>query len=683
MNSNKEIDEFFNKLQFYFDNQEYKKAAEIVLSNIELGKNYLNNNEAFQYCNAYMALDKYSKIIENNSEAYFQCGHACLELKKYDEALEYLNKCIELNANNALAYNSRGKVYQNLSFFMECHEAINDYTKAIELDKNLILAYQNRAFLYYCMEEYKNAIEDYSEAIKLNPKDSYFYYRIGECNKYLNKYENSIENYTKAIELASGYFYYYSERAYSYRQLKKYNEAKLDYFKAMELEPDNIDLYKGLGLCYEGIGEFENAIENYNKIIELDSNDFYTYLNRGDCYKELNRLEEAENDYDKFTTNEHKGEVLYTTLGLSYEAINRYEDAIRVYTKALTLDNNSNASLWRADLYFDLKEYEKAIKDYTIFLEIYGNEITGMSAYKFRGLSYMKLKKYEEARNDFNTWLKLYYDDPFEDEETTKKEILEHLKFLDKKQKISNVISKSLRFDIFKRDDFACQYCGGRVPNVVLEIDAIKPFGKYGINDISNFITSCKDCNMGKGNKEITDNHLTQQQLKKINKKKLEIESCFEYKKEVLKLDNTIIENINNILSENDFGTLTEHGEKEIIKSINKYGLDEFIDCLYAAIEYGKDKNDIRKTIIEYTNRIIHARIKEKNKPYLKDFYYIKKVLENRFYDMPKNYIIRLDRILSTGFDSEDLKNVAKTCKNISTFDHYVKDILSNMGYEV
>ena len=36
-------------------------------------------------------------------------------------------------------------------------------------------------------------------------------------------------------------------------------------------------------------------------------------------------------------------------------------------------------------------------------------------------------------------------------------------------------ISKKLRFEIFKRDSFTCQYCGSSAPEVLLHADHLKP----------------------------------------------------------------------------------------------------------------------------------------------------------------------------------------------------------------
>jgi HNH endonuclease len=55
-----------------------------------------------------------------------------------------------------------------------------------------------------------------------------------------------------------------------------------------------------------------------------------------------------------------------------------------------------------------------------------------------------------------------------------------------------------MRFDVFKRDGFACKYCGAAPPNVLLEIDHIIPVCEGGTNDETNLITACFDCNRGK-----------------------------------------------------------------------------------------------------------------------------------------------------------------------------------------
>lgn len=60
-------------------------------------------------------------------------------------------------------------------------------------------------------------------------------------------------------------------------------------------------------------------------------------------------------------------------------------------------------------------------------------------------------------------------------------------------------VTKRLRFDVFKRDQFTCQYCGRKPPMVILEADHVIPVAEGGPDEIENLVTACFDCNRGKG----------------------------------------------------------------------------------------------------------------------------------------------------------------------------------------
>lgn len=65
-------------------------------------------------------------------------------------------------------------------------------------------------------------------------------------------------------------------------------------------------------------------------------------------------------------------------------------------------------------------------------------------------------------------------------------------------------VTKAVRFRIFKRDEFCCQYCGRTPPAVILEIDHVTPVCEGGDNNDINLVTSCFDCNRGKGSEPLT-----------------------------------------------------------------------------------------------------------------------------------------------------------------------------------
>lgn len=60
-------------------------------------------------------------------------------------------------------------------------------------------------------------------------------------------------------------------------------------------------------------------------------------------------------------------------------------------------------------------------------------------------------------------------------------------------------VGKRLRFQIFRRDNFACRYCGITAQaGAVLEVDHVTPRSAGGKDVPTNLVTACEDCNNGK-----------------------------------------------------------------------------------------------------------------------------------------------------------------------------------------
>lgn len=58
-------------------------------------------------------------------------------------------------------------------------------------------------------------------------------------------------------------------------------------------------------------------------------------------------------------------------------------------------------------------------------------------------------------------------------------------------------VSKRLRYEVLKRDNHTCRYCGATAPDVVLTVDHVTPVALGGTDEPSNLVTACKDCNAG------------------------------------------------------------------------------------------------------------------------------------------------------------------------------------------
>jgi 5-methylcytosine-specific restriction endonuclease McrA len=94
-------------------------------------------------------------------------------------------------------------------------------------------------------------------------------------------------------------------------------------------------------------------------------------------------------------------------------------------------------------------------------------------------------KKYPEKIRE---WKKKYY-------EKLRKENPEKYKEIIRK---SGVKRLKLRFQVLIRDRFTCQYCGKKAEATELQIDHIYPKSKGGKGNPENYITACKECNIGK-----------------------------------------------------------------------------------------------------------------------------------------------------------------------------------------
>ncbi|WP_330449670.1 HNH endonuclease [Streptomyces anulatus] len=59
-------------------------------------------------------------------------------------------------------------------------------------------------------------------------------------------------------------------------------------------------------------------------------------------------------------------------------------------------------------------------------------------------------------------------------------------------------VSKRLRYEILRRDNHACRYCGATAPDVPLRVDHVAPVALGGSDTPDNLVTSCEPCNSGK-----------------------------------------------------------------------------------------------------------------------------------------------------------------------------------------
>lgn len=161
-------------------------------------------------------------------------------------------------------------------------------------------------------------------------------------------------------------------------------------------------------------------------------------------------------------------------------------------------------------------------------------------------------------------------------------------------------ISKKIRFEVFKRDSFTCQYCGRFAPDITLQVDHIIPVKDGGDNDLLNLVTSCFDCNSGKGGVQLSDQSAlirSRKQAKERQEQLEQIQMMADWQKHLRnKRDQEfhvihdaffgLINDHNSEYGKKTCWGATESGEKVIYRWLRQFELHEILNSILIAHEH-------------------------------------------------------------------------------------------------
>jgi len=238
-------------------------------------------------------------------------------------------------------------------------------------------------------------------------------------------------------------------------------------------------------------------------------------------------------------------------------------------------------------------------------------------------------------------------------------------------------IKKSVRFEVFKRDSFTCQYCGKAAPDVVLHVDHIKPVSKGGENDLLNLITSCADCNLGKGARELSDDSIVakqREQLEELAERHQQLQMMIEWREGMTNIIEAEINALVDAFEENcgEEITVTESGKRDMRKWLKKYGFD----TLYDSIIDSCSQYDSPVKMFSMIGNIAYR----KTNPLTdndQQLFYIRGILRKRL-----NYINEwktldiLREALDAGASLDELTDLAKTVHTWAQFNAYIDERL-------
>ncbi len=249
-------------------------------------------------------------------------------------------------------------------------------------------------------------------------------------------------------------------------------------------------------------------------------------------------------------------------------------------------------------------------------------------------------------------------------------------------------LSKKLRFEVFKRDSFTCQYCGKSAPDVILECDHISPVSKGGTNDILNLITSCKDCNAGKSNIELDDQSVLakqKQQLNELSERRSQLEMMVQWREGLKAIDedtvSALIDQIDEALVSS---SVNENGRKSVRQWLKKYGYQLVSECIeISANQYLRfDEEDslvdgCAEKFFSMVPRIASNKQKFGDNTEMQALYYARGILRNRIsYCDDRKAIDWLQKAYAMIEDVDHITEIVKTGKNWTEFRKIMSEIV-------
>lgn len=243
-------------------------------------------------------------------------------------------------------------------------------------------------------------------------------------------------------------------------------------------------------------------------------------------------------------------------------------------------------------------------------------------------------------------------------------------------------IGKKVRFEVFKRDSFKCQYCGASAPDVILEVDHIQPVSKDGADEMVNYITSCRACNSGKSDRALDDSTTLQKQraqLVELNERREQLEMMLSWRQGLKGIAETEVDTVCDAWTEAAPGwQLNDKGRKSAEKYIKKHGVAKVLDAIdevrtaYVKLdENGKATQESMDLAWSKVGGFLRmAGLPEDERR----LYYIKGILRNRLSYVPYDVFRNLSDALHAGVAVEDIEFEAKHAKRWDVFEEWLNE---------
>jgi Tfp pilus assembly protein PilF len=227
-------------------------------------------------------------------------ARAHIVLKNYVEADRILKLALAKNPLYAPAYLYLGVVR---SRNQQLDQALENLNRAIELDSSLLEAYKERARTFMDIGEPVRAALDLTAAAELDPSDGEILAMRGLTLMNRSLYDAAIADFTSALESLFGDPRILYDRAAAYLMEDEQNLALADLDAVLRVRPDAARALSLRGVARFNLGQVTQAREDFQKAAAANPNDALVWNNSGffhykmkeyaaaiDCYSRSLRL---------------------------------------------------------------------------------------------------------------------------------------------------------------------------------------------------------------------------------------------------------------------------------------------------------------------------------------------------------------------------------------------------------
>ncbi len=196
------------------------------------------------------------------AQQWFDRGEQAHKAERWQEAIGYFTKAIEIDAKFARAYEIRGCDESRLG---EYGKAISDLDTAIALEPKWAVWLYDRAIIEERHGDTAATIRDCTTAIGLDPKDNRWWAERSRAYTLKGDYARALEDGMHAVALAEQD----SDKAICYHQCgvvhcfaKRFQEALKAVDEAISLQPENAFYYGERAKVWHSLGRDDKALED-------------------------------------------------------------------------------------------------------------------------------------------------------------------------------------------------------------------------------------------------------------------------------------------------------------------------------------------------------------------------------------------------------------------------------------